>query len=525
MSRDDHYPVEVKLASTNGYFTPEQSNGYYKTRYERAGITVHWWGDGTGAGNHDNIVNYMNNQSAQGNKSVNYVLSDNKITLCVSPDNVAFASQTGNPTTISVETQPTLGDEGYKKWGWLVDQLQQRYGHRLPLYPHSHWWQTACPGSINLDRIRAEADKWERGEYDHHDAPAPTPPPVQAPPIVVPPPTPPAPLFTVTPIDPIKVKVAFGRNKWNLGYGTLKEVKANPITQADNNTEFTAVAKLSHAHIPNSVYYLEDANTPHGWNIVDCSPIPVPTPTPTPVKLPTAPLQAPSRDLYDLVVAIPGYKTATSAGNHTDSVGTLDPDKDWYVFNTYHNKEYLKNLTQVPGVPGFWVNTEDNTIKPPPAPEAPVDQTPVTTWHTPAVDPVPVDISWQDTYKSDPNRRHWIVEQAYTVKDLTGKGQDIPVKRGGEFTIYGYFTKDNTYYARPQRTPGEEYWYGIPILIAGLEAGVITDVYNTETTLEEKQVLHTLTYSHYLKLAILSLRHFFERLKDRVKNKQNKENT
>lgn len=163
---DNSYGIEIKPASKNGWFTPEESNAYYKARYARDGVTVHWWGDGTGASNHDNIVNYMNDQAAKGVKSVNYVASDNKITMCVSPDDVAWCSNTGNPTTISIEFQPTLGAEGYKKAGWLIDQLEQRYSKTLKLYKHSDWVQTDCPGAIDLNRIRQEANKWKSGVYD-----------------------------------------------------------------------------------------------------------------------------------------------------------------------------------------------------------------------------------------------------------------------------------------------------------------------------------------------------------------------
>jgi hypothetical protein len=97
---------------------------------------------------------------------VNYVLSDNKITKMVEPDNVAWTSQNGNATTISIEHQPTLGDEGYRKSGWLVCELEKKYGRRLTLYPHKHWFNTACPGTIDLNRIRAEADKWHNGGED-----------------------------------------------------------------------------------------------------------------------------------------------------------------------------------------------------------------------------------------------------------------------------------------------------------------------------------------------------------------------
>lgn len=163
------YNIESKPAAKAVWFTPSEARSYYG-KYARDGITIHWWGDNTGANNHDNIVNYFLRRT---DGSVNYVLSDNKITMMVDPDNVAWTSQSGNATTISIEHQPTLSAEGYKKSGWLVWQLEQRYGKTLKLYPHNYWWSTQCPGTLSLDRIRQEADKWKRGEYN---TPAPTPP-------------------------------------------------------------------------------------------------------------------------------------------------------------------------------------------------------------------------------------------------------------------------------------------------------------------------------------------------------------
>lgn len=168
------YAIEQKPCSKAGWFTPAEARNYYG-KYARDGVTVHWWGDGTGADNHDNIVNYLNGKGARGQApTANFVLSDNKITQCVDPDNVAWTSGNGNATTIGVETQPTLGAEGYKKWGFLLMTLERRYGKTLKLYPHNYWGTTQCPGTLSLDRIRQEADKWHRGEYD--PAPAPTPP-------------------------------------------------------------------------------------------------------------------------------------------------------------------------------------------------------------------------------------------------------------------------------------------------------------------------------------------------------------
>lgn len=166
------YPIDQVLCSKNGYFTPQEALNYYG-KYNRHGITWHWWGDNTGASNHDNIVNFIYNGSVSGTRSVNYVLSDNKITMMVGPDNVAWTSQNGNATTMSVELQPTLGGEGYKKAGWLASELAARYGGDRAYYPHNYWYSTQCPGTISLDRIRQEEDKWQRGEYSGN---VPTPP-------------------------------------------------------------------------------------------------------------------------------------------------------------------------------------------------------------------------------------------------------------------------------------------------------------------------------------------------------------
>lgn len=157
------YTIETKLVpqrtGADGpypWYTPEQAKNYYG-RYSRVGVTIHHWAK-NGAGNHDGIVSFFMNRT---NGSTNYVLSDNKITKMVQPDDVAWCSQAGNPTTISIEHQSDLGAEGYRKSGWLIAQLEKKYNRTLTLYPHKHWYNTACPGAIDLNRIRQEADKWK----------------------------------------------------------------------------------------------------------------------------------------------------------------------------------------------------------------------------------------------------------------------------------------------------------------------------------------------------------------------------
>lgn len=300
---DNSYTIEIKPASKNGWSYPSEAMGIWGVPYERRGITVHWWGDGTGASNHDNIVNYMNNRAANGQASVNYVLSDNKITLCVNPDNIAWCSQAGNPITISVETQPTLHAEGYKKWGWLVDQLEQRYGKSLILYKHSNWFATACPGTIDLARIRAEANKWKSGGYDPQPAPAPTPPPAPAP-------TPPPPAtvnLTVKDIANKKVKLIRTANLWNLQF--VKYTDAKAVTSLPAGTEFEVSAVVTHP--TGSIYYMSEYSfakgITNGVNVKDTDhpdPVKLNDPiSPPPVVIPT-PVEPPNPEPVEPPVVV-----------------------------------------------------------------------------------------------------------------------------------------------------------------------------------------------------------------------------
>tara|TARA_R110000782_G_scaffold100595_1_gene186724 strand:- start:128 stop:808 length:681 start_codon:yes stop_codon:yes gene_type:complete len=180
------YPIEIKLANKNGYHTPAEAKAYYG-RYSRDGVCVHWWNspDKAKDSDHDNIVNYILGKASRGSGSVNYVLSNTKITLLVNAKNVAWASQAGNPTTVSVEFSPHLNAEGYKKAGWLINELYNTKDglfRKAPrLWKHSDFFSTACPGLLDTNRMLAEAKKWASGGYNAKPAPAPTPKPTPKP--------------------------------------------------------------------------------------------------------------------------------------------------------------------------------------------------------------------------------------------------------------------------------------------------------------------------------------------------------
>jgi hypothetical protein len=204
--------------------------------------------------------------------------------------NVAFASQSGNPTTISIEFQPTLGAEGYKKGGWLINELEELTGKTLTLYPHKYWNATECPGSIDMNRLRAEANKWKAGQYDQ-----------TAPPVVVTEPPKTANL-EITDITNKKVRLIRDANLWDLHFTSYSQAKAIKSLPSGTEVEVAATAK----HQLGSTYYLSEYSFQrgigNGINVKDCEDVgepaeqieepPIVTPpkeVEIPVPLPTPP--------------------------------------------------------------------------------------------------------------------------------------------------------------------------------------------------------------------------------------------
>lgn len=292
------YDIEIRLSSKNGYHTPAEALAYYG-RYSRQGFTVHWWNspDRIADSDHDNIVNMKLGQSTRGEASVNYVLSNNKITLMVSPDNVAWCSQNGNPTTISCEFSPHLNDEGYKKAGWLISELEDRYGKTLQLYRHSDWFSTACPGTLDVNRMRAEADKWKSGGYKPAP-PLPQPVPTPAPPVPAKPVVDGWTLWKEGAIQYTCNKQPthlwdFNNKTWNMK--SVKEFNKGDIITIIGHATNTALKKDYYI-----TQYSFEKKIANGFNPADLdiyvAPRPTPTPPIVPAPIPTPPTKDEEQD-------------------------------------------------------------------------------------------------------------------------------------------------------------------------------------------------------------------------------------
>lgn len=175
-------------------FTPaSQSQRIYGMARVIEGITIHHWGDPNQYPQFDNVVNYL--CRANGNTSAHFVATGNgrKVACIVAPGDVAWHSGNawGNARTIGIELDPQASDEDYDVAAELIADIRSAYGD-VPIYWHSYFVATACPGRWNAERLDqlsytkySHATDWGKGgnkqqpPVTQQPAPQPTPEPVK----------------------------------------------------------------------------------------------------------------------------------------------------------------------------------------------------------------------------------------------------------------------------------------------------------------------------------------------------------
>lgn len=109
-------------------------------------ITIHWWNIPALAGTFEGTVKYL--CRPDGNSSAHYVVEAGRVACIVDPDARAWhaGDAIGNDTSIGIECHPRMSPADLETVAELICDLRKFYGD-LPLYPHSHWTQTQCPGT------------------------------------------------------------------------------------------------------------------------------------------------------------------------------------------------------------------------------------------------------------------------------------------------------------------------------------------------------------------------------------------
>jgi hypothetical protein len=269
--------------------------------------------------------------------------------------------------------------------------------------------------------------------------------------------------YTITPIEPKRLHVQANHYKWNLAQPDFNAVVTNPITTSGDGYDFTAVAvlKRSDPGFANYTYYLDDGNTPHGWNALDCAE-PITAPMPTPYIPPTAPNKGTPAEKYELLTTLPYYASAEAAQAGKDnSTGKL-PAGIYYVISK-ENKAYNISSDNMKDLQ-HWVNTLDN--------KAPVE-IPVT------VKTLVRDDSWKSTrvfFHEDRNKYDtYELQLDVIVQDLDHKGQSFFVSAykpnssdNAILKVYGTVSKDTVkyYLLHDPKDVNWDFWYVVPIINA-----------------------------------------------------------
>jgi peptidoglycan hydrolase-like protein with peptidoglycan-binding domain len=165
------------MSTSSNFYSPLQCLLHYGMRRSIQGITIHWWGDPASNPTFEGTVAYLCRPG--GNTSAHTVIEAGRWDDIIDPANAAWhaGSRVGNATTIGLECNPRASDGDYDQIALKIRQLRAQYGD-LPLYPHKHWFNTACPGVYDLNRLDALA----RGATPVvNPIPAPVPTPAPAP--------------------------------------------------------------------------------------------------------------------------------------------------------------------------------------------------------------------------------------------------------------------------------------------------------------------------------------------------------
>lgn len=153
-----------------------EAQQYYGVPYLPVETHLHWWNLPGQGGTHDGNVNYIKNTK---DLSVNYVLSENRITLMVPINKIALTTGRRNPYAWKVENDPTLSEQQYKTMGYLVYIVEKLNPVLLnePLRLHKEFYATSC-SEIRKDKVRDYAEKFRTGALDPvtGEAPVVTPP-------------------------------------------------------------------------------------------------------------------------------------------------------------------------------------------------------------------------------------------------------------------------------------------------------------------------------------------------------------
>lgn len=144
------YTLQEQYNSKNQVPGAQADSVWHRGARKVSSITIHHWGNkGQQFGTVRDFLCTNNSPT-----SAHYVVQDGLVACIVSPDDCAFhaGNAEGNSHSIGIECRPEATDGDYATIAELIRDLRAIYGD-IPLRPHNYWFNTACPGDYDLDRL------------------------------------------------------------------------------------------------------------------------------------------------------------------------------------------------------------------------------------------------------------------------------------------------------------------------------------------------------------------------------------
>lgn len=332
------------------------------------------------------------------------------------------------------------------------------------------------------------------------------------------------------PVTPVTAPAMAPATSTGQQYTTVRELPGYP------NANDAANRMGSNSAVPADTYSIfnesegminvtRKAGTPGWWinpgdNVVPASSAPQLS------KPPSAPVPIPgdTRNTYIVKKQIPGYQTANLAANHTGAKVQVYP-QSYYVFNQRYG---MINVTKTPGIPGAWINPDDNTDTPapapPPAPTTPpapkqdiapaVATTTGTTVATTVKVAAPEVPAWQQTFK--PHVENYTAVKTLVVKDASnGKRVPVILRQNDEVTSSQIGIYNDVPYVRTKHSVDNNLWYIVPLSALEPES----ETFNASTTTASRVATQTLKPYDRVVLAVAAVEGFVERFSNAFSGK------
>jgi len=144
------YTLQEQYTSKNQVPGSAADSVWHRGARKVSSITIHHWG--LKGQQFDTVRDFLCTNNTP--TSAHYVVQDGLVACIVSPDDCAFhaGNAEGNSHSIGIECRPEATDGDYATVAELIRDLRRIYGD-IPLYPHNHWYNTACPGDYDLGRL------------------------------------------------------------------------------------------------------------------------------------------------------------------------------------------------------------------------------------------------------------------------------------------------------------------------------------------------------------------------------------